>query len=64
MLKDISQIRPTFDPSFILKTFLTGLLIILVAAILILCWVPPVSRDALTHHLALPKLYLAHGGIY
>jgi hypothetical protein len=26
--------------------------------------VPPVSRDALTHHLALPKLYLAHGGIY
>ncbi len=64
MLKDISQIRPTFDPPFILKTFLTGLLIILVAAILILCWVPPVSRDALTHHLALPKLYLAHGGIY
>jgi 4-amino-4-deoxy-L-arabinose transferase-like glycosyltransferase len=64
MLKDISQIRPTFDPPFILKTFLTGLLIILVAAILILCWVPPVSRDALTHHLAVPKLYLSHGGIY
>ncbi len=39
---------------------LTGL----VAAIGILCWVPPVSRDALTHHLAVPKLYLQHGGIY
>jgi len=26
--------------------------------------VPPVSRDALTHHLAVAKLYLQHGGIY
>ena len=26
--------------------------------------VPPTSRDALTHHLAVPKLYLQHGGIY
>ena len=25
---------------------------------------PPVSKDALTHHLAVPKLYLNHGGIY
>ena len=25
--------------------------------------VPPVSRDALTHHLAVPKLYLQHGGM-
>ena len=30
----------------------------------LLAWVPPVSRDALTHHLAVPKLYLQHGGIY
>jgi 4-amino-4-deoxy-L-arabinose transferase-like glycosyltransferase len=44
--------------------FLTGLLVILIVAIVVLCWVPPVSRDALTHHLALPKLYLAHGGFY
>jgi 4-amino-4-deoxy-L-arabinose transferase-like glycosyltransferase len=36
----------------------------LIAAILILAWVPPVSRDALTHHLAVPKLYLQHGGMY
>lgn len=26
--------------------------------------VPPVSRDALVHHLAVPKLYLRNGGIY
>ena len=29
-----------------------------------MCAVPPVSRDALTHHLAIPKLYILHGGIY
>lgn len=36
----------------------------LVMALLVLAAVPPVSRDALTHHLLVPKLYLAHGGIY
>ena len=34
------------------------------AAIGLLCAVPPVARDALTHHLYVPKLYLKHGGIY
>ncbi len=38
------------------------LLVVLSAGIM--CAVPPVSRDALTHHLAVPKLYLQHGGIY
>ena len=37
---------------------------ILIIAVGILCWVPPVSRDALTHHLAVPKLYMEHGGIH
>ena len=32
--------------------------------ILLLSSVPPISRDALIHHLALPKMYLLHGGIY
>ncbi len=36
---------------------------ILVIAITILSCVPPVSRDALTHHLLIPKLYLENGGI-
>ena len=25
---------------------------------------PPISRDALIHHLAIPKLWIAHGGFY
>lgn len=36
----------------------------LILSIIILSCVPPVSRDALTHHLAVPKLYLQHGGIH
>ena len=36
----------------------------LIAAVLVLASVPPVDRDALTHHLAVPKLYLTHGRIY
>jgi hypothetical protein len=32
--------------------------------ICLLAAVPPVDRDALTHHLFIPKLYLFHGGIY
>ena len=47
-----------------INVFLIVLLFILVISIIILSWVPPVSRDALTHHLAVPKLYLKHGGIY
>jgi hypothetical protein len=35
-----------------------------VISISILASVPPVDRDALTHHLYVPKLYLQHGGIY
>jgi hypothetical protein len=36
----------------------------MITSVIILSSVPPVSRDALTHHLAIPKLYLKHGGIY
>ena len=43
---------------------LTVLLLTVIAAIVILSAVPPVSRDALTHHLAVPKLYLEQGAIY
>ena len=47
-----------------IKATLVGLLAILIISVIILSCVPPVSRDALTHHLAVPKLYLKHGGIY
>ncbi len=39
-------------------------LILSIVAIAFLASVPPVSKDALVHHLAVPKLYLNHGGIY
>jgi hypothetical protein len=47
-----------------LQIVLTGVLVVLIGSTIMLAWVPPVSRDALTHHLAIPKLYLKHGGIY
>jgi 4-amino-4-deoxy-L-arabinose transferase-like glycosyltransferase len=44
-----------------------GVLIVLVAVLVlvtvILSWVPPVSRDALTHHLVVPKIYIENGRI-
>lgn len=36
----------------------------LIVLILVLASVPPVSRDALIHHLAVPKLWIEQGGIY
>ena len=42
-----------------LVLMLTGL----IASILIMSTVPPFSRDALTHHLAVPKMWVADGGI-
>ena len=53
----------TINISFI-KALLLGLLAVLIVSIVILSCVPPVSKDALTHHLAIPKLYLQHEGIY
>src|SRR6056297_609437 len=45
---------------FILMILLLGAII----AICLLAAVPPISRDALIHHLNIPKLYLQHGGMY
>lgn len=47
-----------------IKILLVGFIFSLILSIIILSYVPPVSRDALTHHLAIPKLYLKHGGIH
>lgn len=42
-----------------------GLMVVgVIIAVGILASVPPVDRDALTHHLYVPKLYLQHGGMY
>ncbi len=47
-----------------LNVILSIFIVILIIAICILAFTPPVNKDALTHHLAIPKLYLQHGGIY
>ena len=47
-----------------IRGILLGLLVSLIVSIIILSCVPPVSKDALIHHLAVPKLYLKHGGVY
>ncbi len=47
-----------------LTGLLLSLLVALILAVALMAAVPPVSRDALTHHLAIPKLYLEHGGIH
>jgi len=46
------------------KTVLITCLAVLILSIIVLSFVPPVSRDALIHHLAVPKLYIKHGGVY
>ena len=63
MLKDSTGIGKLQLGQWI-KVALIGLLAVVVICIVILASVPPVSRDALIHHLAIPKLYLKHGGIY
>lgn len=50
--------RSPFFPSF------PGVMLVpMTLAIAVLCMVPPVCRDALVHHLAVPKLYLRAGGM-
>ena len=53
-----------FRSQHVLKILLSGLVFVMIGSILVMAWVPPVSRDALTHHLAVPKLYVKHGGMY
>jgi len=49
---------------YYIKAVLILCLAVLIVSIIILSLVPPVSKDALTHHLAVPKLYINHGEIY
>jgi hypothetical protein len=51
----------TGDNAKIYKWALLGALIALVACIGVMAAVPPVSRDALTHHLAVPKIWIGDG---
>jgi 4-amino-4-deoxy-L-arabinose transferase-like glycosyltransferase len=53
-----------FSRQNVLKLLLSSLVVVLIGIVLVMDWVPPTSRDALTHHLAIPKLYVKHGGMF
>lgn len=55
--------RRYFSRQHALGLLLSGLVVLLIGAVLVMDRVPPISRDALTHHLAVPKLYVKHGGM-
>ena len=63
LVTDSSGLKETRMMKAIVWTLLV-FLCLMIASIVVLSLVPPVSKDALTHHLAVPKLYLKHGGIY
>lgn len=56
--------RHAIDATGLTQLLLVLLIVGVILAIFTLASVPPVDRDALTHHLFIPKLYLQHGGIY
>ncbi|MBU2622890.1 MAG: hypothetical protein KKD92_11290, partial [Proteobacteria bacterium] len=64
MQGQISKVIEKTPGSSLIYFILAGLITILIVSVIALSSVPPVSRDALTHHLAVPKLYLNHGGMY
>jgi 4-amino-4-deoxy-L-arabinose transferase-like glycosyltransferase len=51
------------DSNKMLSTLLLLCILILVCGVWLMASVPPVSRDALTHHLAVPKLWIENGSI-
>ncbi len=55
---------PHTNSRLFIRCFLVLSLSAVIISIVVLSLVPPVSKDALTHHLAVPKLYLQQGGIH
>jgi hypothetical protein len=53
--KTLEKTTPFFLCSTVVVIFLTEFILNLT---------PPISRDALIHHLAIPKLWIKHGGFY
>ena len=50
--------------NFLLRSFLILALVLIFIVEVLLNLTPPIARDALIHHLAIPKLWLIHGGIH
>jgi len=55
---------PTINRNFFCSLVFISVYIGLAGLIIILSCVPPVSKDALIHHLVVPMLYLQNGSIY
>ena len=47
-----------------LQTLLAVAIILLYFTVIVIALTPPIARDALIHHLAIPKLWLVNGGFY
>ena len=62
MISDGNDFMSTKNEKVIFSIFFITISALIVS-IIMLSWVPPVSRDALTHHLAVPNIYLERGGI-
>ena len=63
-MKPREKITKDIGIDYLLFIVLCGVVFLLIISVTILASVPPVSKDALVHHLAVPKLYIKHGGIY
>lgn len=55
--------RSPFLRQSIIPAIFAAAALFFIIAVLMLNIVPPVSRDAVTHHLAVPKIYFENGGI-
>ena len=48
----------------IVKAVTLFIIVLFILLEILLAFTPPVARDVLIHHLAIPKLWLVHGGFY
>jgi hypothetical protein len=49
---------------YFVKVILLVMIFLFISAAFILALMPPIARDALIHHLAIPKLWIVNGGFY
>ena len=57
-------INRNYVPRYLFVTILCIAILLLLSIEFILNLTPPIARDALIHHLAIPKLWLKNGGFY
>lgn len=50
--------------NLLIQTLLAVAILLLYLIVIVIALTPPIARDALIHHLAIPKLWLLNGGFY